>query len=183
MQNRSPPRVRRTFDTRRDELVARERGTWRPAVASDRTGLNGHEQHDASILPQRLRVLVIDCDTRAADSLERLLHATGYRETRVAYTGRGAVVFAKEFRPEVVLVDFDMPDIDESGLSRTLHERVQLRPMCLIAVSARQARHDAQIERNAASTQRLFKPVMARDLSACLLHAAAAVRQPGAHVT
>jgi pilus assembly protein CpaE len=149
---------------------------WRPTAESEPNGLSGQEGRDASVLPQRLRVLVVDCDTRAADTLERLLHATGYRETRVAYTGRGAVVFAKEFRPEVVLVDLDMPDIDESGFSRTLRERAQLRPMCLISVSARQARHDAQIERDAVSTQRLFKPIMARDLSACLLHAAEAFR-------
>lgn len=176
MQNRSPPRVRRTFDTRRDAVVDRERGMWRPAVESESNASIAGERSDAGVLQQRLRILVIDCDTRAADSLERLLHTTGYRETRVAYTGRGAVVFAREFRPEVVLVDFDMPDIDESGLSRTLRERVQLRPMCLIAVSTRQARYDASVERPAASTQRLFKPIMALDLAACLLHAAAAFR-------
>lgn len=176
MQNRSPPRVRRTSDPRRDAVADRDRGLWRPTADPEPNGSSGSGGRDASVTLQRLRVLVIDCDTRAADSLERLLHATGYRETRVAYTGRGAVVFAKDFRPEVVLVDFDMPDIDESGLSRILRERVQLRPMCLIAVSVRQANHDAQIERNAASTQRLFKPIMARDLSACLLHAAAAFR-------
>jgi CheY-like chemotaxis protein len=176
MQNRSPPRVRRTFDTRRDEVSGRARGMWRPAAEPEPNGSSGQEGREASALPQRLRVLVVDCDTRAADSLERLLHATGYRETRVAYTGRGAVVIAKEFRPEVVLVDVDMPDMDESGLSRALHERAQLRPMCLIVVSAREAGHDAQVERDAASTQRLFKPIVARDLSACLFRAAAAFR-------
>ena len=176
MQNRSPPRVRRTFDTRRDAQASRDRGMWRPAVASEPNVLIGQEARDAGVLPQRLRVLVVDHDTRAADSLERLLHATGYPETRVAYTQRGAVVFVHEFRPEVVLMDVDMPDVDESALNRTLRERAQLRHMCLIAVSGPRTHEKAQIEPNAPSTQRLFKPITARDLSACLLHAAAAVR-------
>jgi CheY-like chemotaxis protein len=119
---------------------------------------------------------VVDHDTRAADSLERLLHATGYPETRVAYTGLGAVVFVHEFRPEVVLMDIDMPDIDESTLNRSLRERAHLRHMCLIEVVGPRAHEAVQIERSAASTPRLFKPITARDLSACLLDAAAAVR-------
>jgi PleD family two-component response regulator len=176
MQNRSPPRVRRTFDTRRDAQAAGVRGMWRPSVASEPNVWVGQEGRAAVVLPQRLRVLVIDHDTRAADSLEQLLHTTGYPETRVAYTQRGAVVFVNEFRPEVVLLDVDMPDVDEFALNRTLHERAQLRHMCLVSVSGPRARGEVQVELNAASAQRLFKPISARDLSACLLFAAAAVR-------
>jgi CheY-like chemotaxis protein len=176
MQNRSPPRVRRTFDTRRDAQAARVRGMWRPAIESAPSAWISEEARAAGVLPQRLRVLVIDHDSRAADSLEQLLHATGYSETRVAYTQRGAIVFVNEFRPEVVLMDDDMPDGDEFSLNRTLDERAQLRHMCLIAVSGPRAHGAVQVERNAASAQRLFKPISARDLSACLLFAAAAVR-------
>lgn len=176
MQNRSPPRVRRTFDTRRDALAGRPRGMWRPAVAPEPNVWISQQAGDTGVLAQRLRVLVVDHDTRAADSLERLLHATGYRETRVAYTRRGAVVFVREFRPEVVLMDIDIPDIDELALNRTLRERAHLRHMCLIEVVGPRAHEEVQIERSAASTRRLFKPIAARDLSACLLDAAAAVR-------
>jgi PleD family two-component response regulator len=175
MQNRSSPRVRRTFDTRRDALASRLRGMWRPGIAAEPNVWVSQEARDTGVLPQRLRVLVVDHDTRAADSLERLLHATGYPETRVAYTARGAVVFVHEFRPEVVLMDIDMPDFDESALNRTLRERAQLRHMCLVAIGG-PPEHHGQIERSAASSRRLFKPIGARDLSACLLSAAAAVR-------
>ena len=174
MQNRSPPRVRRTFDTRREALADRARGMWRPAAAAGPSVWIGQEARVARVVPQRLRVLVVDWDTRSADVLERLLHAIGYLETRVAYTGRAAIVFANEFRPEVVLADIDMPDIDQSALSRTLRERAQFRHMCFVAVSAREALPDVQISRNNTSTQHLRKPITARDLSACLLSAASA---------
>lgn len=149
---------------------------WRPAVESEPNAWIGQEGRGACVVPQRLRVLVVDGDTRAADFLETLLHTTGYTETRVAYTVRAAVVFAKEFRPEVVLADVDMPDIDESALSRTLSERAQFRHVCFVAVSKRGAHHDAQVERNITTAQRLLKPITARDLSACLLYAAASFR-------
>jgi CheY-like chemotaxis protein len=149
---------------------------WRPAIESESHAGIGQVARDAGVLPRPLRVLVVDYDTGAADSLERLLHATGCLETRVAYTGHGAVALAREFRPQVALVELGMPEIDNRPLSQALRERTQSRTMCLIAISGRRAHHEAQIERSATFAQCLFKPITARDLSACLIHAAAGFR-------
>jgi CheY-like chemotaxis protein len=146
---------------------------WRPAVELEPNVWIGQEKRGACVDPRRLRVLVVDGDARAAGFLERLLHTIGYPETRVAYTGRAAIMLAEEFRPEVVLADIDMPDIDESALSRTLRERAQFCNMCFVAVSGRGAHQDAQVGHHIAPTQRLLKPITAGDLSACLLYAAA----------
>lgn len=119
---------------------------------------------------------MVDHDTRAADALERLLHVTGCPETRVAYTVRAAVAFAQEFRPEVVLMQLDMPNFDDWALNRALRERAQLRHMCVITTSGPDAHHEAQIEPGAVFARYLFKPITARDLAACLTNAAAVCR-------
>ena len=62
------------------------------------------------------RILIVDDDVDAADSLASLLQSTGYGDARVAYTGATALALAVEFVPTVLLVDLDLPDM--SGYER-----------------------------------------------------------------
>jgi len=48
-----------------------------------------------------VRVLIIDNDIGSADSLELMLHASGYSETRVAYSGHAALAIAAKARNSV----------------------------------------------------------------------------------
>jgi DNA-binding response OmpR family regulator len=41
----------------------------------------------------------------SADALELMLHASGYSETRVAYSGEAALAIAADFQPSMVLLD------------------------------------------------------------------------------
>src|SRR5262249_41559222 len=57
------------------------------------------------------RVLVVDDNVGAADSLALLLEMAG-QEVRVAYDGPTALRVAREFHPEVVLLDIGMPGMN-----------------------------------------------------------------------
>ncbi len=61
--------------------------------------------------PDELRVLVIDDDVDAANSLSYLLQIAGY-PTAVAYGGEMGLRIAKLFKPALVFLDLQMPGGD-----------------------------------------------------------------------
>lgn len=177
MHNRLPPRVRRAFDPRRDGLVPSGRRMWSPTpLVPNPHVLIGEMAREGKPLSQALRALVVDHDRRAADTLEMLLHTTGYLQTQVAYSAHSAVVIAEEFCPEVVLVELDMPDIGACQLGQILRGRAQSRRICLIAVTDSPAHRERETARDAGFARYLLKPITAQDLSGCLKDAAASVK-------
>lgn len=68
---------------------------------------------------RRRRVLVVDDNEDLAESSSRLLELLGF-EVMVAFDGRRALEVAREFRPEVALLDVGLPYIDGYELARRL---------------------------------------------------------------
>src|ERR1700733_8549511 len=62
-----------------------------------------------------LRVLVVDDNRDGADALGLLLEQLG-NQVHVTYGGTQALDIAIAFRPDLMLVDLVMPDIDGCGL-------------------------------------------------------------------
>jgi CheY-like chemotaxis protein len=57
------------------------------------------------------RILVIDDEKVVATTLRAILEQQGYR-TAVAFEGSNAVSLAQSFKPDVVVADIDLPNID-----------------------------------------------------------------------
>lgn len=70
-----------------------------------------------------LRVLVVDDNQDAADSLAMLLEMDGHL-SRVAHDGVQALVLAETFAPEVALLDIGLPGMDGYELAGALRERL-----------------------------------------------------------
>src|SRR5262245_26641494 len=66
-----------------------------------------------------MRVLIIEDNWDAADSLRKLLSLLGH-EVRVAYTGPGGVREAQEWRPDMVICDIGLPGLDGYGVALEL---------------------------------------------------------------
>src|SRR5258706_14457994 len=70
---------------------------------------------------RRKRVLAIDREPQMTEWLKMVVEAEGY-EVRTALIGtRGEEIF-KQWRPDVVLTDFALPDVDGISLLRRLKE-------------------------------------------------------------
>src|SRR4029078_9889907 len=111
------------------------------------------------------RVLIVDSDMGSADSLELMLHASGYQETRVAYSGEAALAIAADFQPSMVLLDLGLLDMTGYHLAESLRDRAQSRELRLIALTS-SPEHAAREEARAAGFERyLLKPVTSVDLS------------------
>jgi CheY-like chemotaxis protein len=115
------------------------------------------------------RILIVDDDMAAADALEHMLHASGYSQTRVAYSGAAALEIASDFRPGVVLVDLSLLDMTGYALAQALREQAQRQRLRLIALTS-SPEHVAREEARVAGFERyLVKPVASLDLSTLMV--------------
>ncbi|SAL12520.1 PAS domain-containing hybrid sensor histidine kinase/response regulator [Caballeronia telluris] len=73
----------------------------------------------AAMPANAMRVLVIDDNRDSADSLAMLIGMKGH-ESRAAYDGASGLTVAREFLPDLVLVDLAMPDMDGFTVLRAL---------------------------------------------------------------
>lgn len=74
---------------------------------------------DSRPIKAPVRVLVVDDVPDCADSLSLLLIASGYDVT-VAYDGMKAIAAAREFLPDVCVVDICMPYLDGFGVVKEI---------------------------------------------------------------
>ena len=81
------------------------------------------------------RVLVVDDNEGAAKVLALLLRAAV--TTREAHNGRQAIHIAKDFRPEIVLLDLGMPIFDGFDVARQFLGTPGLDKVILVAVTGR----------------------------------------------
>jgi CheY-like chemotaxis protein len=82
-----------------------------------------------------LRVLVVDDNRPAADSLSVLLRTWGY-ECRVAYDGRSGLEAACAHRPDCLVLDINMPGMNGYALAARVRGQPGLEKVKLIALTA-----------------------------------------------
>jgi diguanylate cyclase (GGDEF)-like protein len=81
-------------------------------------------------------VLVVDDDLDVADALLELLGRSGYRATS-AHSGEMALRLAAEARPDIVLLDLGLPDIDGLDLCTRLRNDARWNVVTIIGLTAR----------------------------------------------
>ena len=84
---------------------------------------------------QRSRVLLVDDDRDVADSLAEVLRLLDY-EVRVAYSGEEALDVAGRYRPDVVILDVNMPGMNGLQAARRLKSDRRLSRKPFIAHTA-----------------------------------------------
>jgi CheY-like chemotaxis protein len=97
--------------------------------------------------PLPLRVLVVDDDHDTIESLALLLACWGH-DARTALDGPTALEVAREYQPDVVLLDLAMPGMDGFEVARRLRQEVKLRQACIASLSGygREADHRRALE-------------------------------------
>jgi len=115
-----------------------------------------------------VRILIVDYDIRSSQSLEQMLHGSGYSETRVAYSGHAALAIAADFQPSVVLLELNLLDMSGYEVARLLREQAQSHDLRLIALTSSREHPGRELARVAGFERYLLKPVAALDLSELL---------------
>jgi excisionase family DNA binding protein len=81
------------------------------------------------------RVLVVDDDEAIVDMLVELLERDGRFEVKTASTGYDAGLLTHEFKPDLVILDFKLPDINGNVVCRTLRNNSQFERVKIIIIS------------------------------------------------
>lgn len=110
-----------------------------------------------TVLP--LRVLVVDDNLDAAQSLTMLLRAAGH-DVRTAHDGPTALTTALDFKPQVVLLDIGLPGLDGFEVAKRIRQLPDLRGVVLAAMTGYGQETDLQRSREAGFDHHLVKPVI-----------------------
>ncbi len=113
------------------------------------------------------RVLVIEDNADAADMLAATLELGG-AVAEVARTGRQGVEKARAFKPEVVLCDIGLPDMDGYEVARTLRADPALGHVKLVALSGYAGAEDVARARESGFDTHLAKPASMEALQGVL---------------
>ena len=105
--------------------------------------------------------------------LALLLRMSGY-EAHVAYSGTTALQTAVEHRPEAVILDLSLPEMDGYELGRRLRQHPQMAAVRLIALTGHGQQEDLDRSRAEGFMAHLVKPVELRQLLDLLETAAGA---------
>jgi CheY-like chemotaxis protein len=103
------------------------------------------------------RVLLIEDDASQAEALQQVLQTTGV-EIEVANTGMDGLEKARRLRPNLVLCDIGLPDIDGSEVARRIRDDPELRSTRLIALSAHSLPEDREEAGHAGFDEYIVKP-------------------------
>jgi CheY-like chemotaxis protein len=104
------------------------------------------------------RVLIVDDNEDAANSLAMLLKLSGH-ETAPVYSAADALSRAAAFRPDVVLLDIGLPGMDGYEVAQQMRELPGLRNVRLVAVTGYGRSEDRIRARDAGFDDHLVKPV------------------------
>jgi CheY-like chemotaxis protein/two-component sensor histidine kinase len=148
-------------------------------IPVDSTACGSPTREDASpSAASSLRILVVDDNQDAADSLAILLQSYG-NETRTAYDGLQALEVAAEFRPDVVLLDIGLPKADGHEVARRLRREPWGAGVCVIAVTGWSNENDRARTRDAGFNHHLVKPLDTAELTRLLAPLEEAARGRG----
>ncbi len=114
---------------------------------------------------QPVRVLVVDDETTLAELLSMALRYEGW-EVRSAGDGRGALRLAREFRPDAVVLDIMLPDMDGLEVLRRL--RAESPDVPVLFLTARDAVEDRVAGLTAGGDDYVTKPFSLEELVARL---------------
>jgi PAS domain S-box-containing protein len=154
--------VKRLVEMHGGEVIARSEGIGRGAIFEIRLPLIERPRAvtDAVSPPQiaRRKILIVDDNVDAADSLAMLLGIEGH-DTQVAYDSATAVAAAGSFRPDIVLLDIGLPGMNGYEVARSMRSLPELGTVYLIALTGYGKSEDQQRTKAAGFDDHLVKPV------------------------
>jgi PAS domain S-box-containing protein len=132
-------------------------------------GAAASERRSVPAGPSGRLVLIIEDNVDAGETLAEMLELEGHR-VRVAHNGRSGLELARELRPDVVLCDIGLPDLDGYEVARALRREDALRSTRLIAVSGYAQPEDRERASEAGFDAHIAKPPAPDELLKAVAH-------------
>ena len=108
--------------------------------------------------PSAGRILLVDDNVDATRIMRLMLEIDGH-QVRVVNDSTAALAAAREFVPDIALIDIGMPGLDGYGVARLLRAEAGLPQPLLVAITGYDKPDDARRSREAGFDRHLTKPV------------------------
>jgi PAS domain S-box-containing protein len=105
------------------------------------------------------RVMVVDDNRDAAETLSMLLEFMGSKAVKVAHDGPTALAAMETFQPDVVLLDIGMPGMDGNEVARRIREQPRFAATRLVALTGWGQEEDRKRTQESGFDHHLTKPV------------------------
>ncbi len=116
-----------------------------------------------SATPMNRRILVVDDYRDTAEFFAVFLKRLGHN-VRTASDGFQAIALAEEFRPEVILLDLGLPDLNGFETAKRIRKESWSEGTVLIAISGYGDKRDRQLSQEAGFDAHLLKPAPLKDI-------------------
>lgn len=110
------------------------------------------------------RVLVVDDEPEIVDMLVEWLERDGRFEVATASTGFDAGLRTKEFHPDVIVLDYLLPDINGNAVVKSIRADAELQDVKIIIVSGIVNREEVQGLLESGANDFIKKPFIISDL-------------------
>jgi signal transduction histidine kinase/integral membrane sensor domain MASE1/ActR/RegA family two-component response regulator len=139
--------------------VSDENESYRPVPAERSMELRPGRGH---------RVLVVDDNYAASRALSLIIQQLG-NEVRTAENGSVAVSVARDFRPDLIIMDIGMPVMDGNAAARAIRAEPWGQAMVLVALTGWGQNEDMQETKEAGFDDHLVKPIETDSIRRLLL--------------
>lgn len=112
-----------------------------------------------------LRILIVEDEAPLAEILRYNLEDEKF-ETAIARDGREALIALDENRPDLVVLDWMLPELSGLDVCRTMRRKPELRSIPVIMLTARGEEHDRVRGLDAGADDYIAKPFSPRELTA-----------------
>lgn len=157
--------VKHLIDLHGGTVVAESAGLGQGATFTVRLPLletaaaaGGRPKQASSSAQDRLRIMVVDDNADAGDTLAALLQSAGH-DVQVAYDGPQALDLAPRHPPQVFILDIGLPGMDGTELAQRLRATPVGRGAVLIALTGYGQDADREKSARAGFDHHLVKPV------------------------
>lgn len=102
----------------------------------------------------RKKILIVEDDERITEVFEDVLRQDGRFETKVATTGYDAGLMTESFRPDLIILDYLLPDINGNVVCKRVRETDHLQGTKILVISG--VVNQAEVEQLMAAGADLF---------------------------
>lgn len=108
-------------------------------------------------LPSGFRVLVIDDDDMLGELIDALLSAHKFQVSR-AHDGKEGLRLARDFRPNAIILDRNMPEMDGNEVLKELKASSDTRSIPVIMLTAEKRRSEIEDSLKLGALDYIIKP-------------------------
>jgi two-component system, OmpR family, response regulator len=106
----------------------------------------------------KIKVLIVDDDAEIVELMVDVLNRDGRMETRTAGSGYDAGMMTQQFMPDVIILDYMLPDVNGNIVCRTIKRNPQFEHIKIIIVSGVVNQEEIEDLLNAGAAEFIKKP-------------------------